>query len=92
MVSLWAMCELNKNVRLKMQSRRVGRRLELPHGPPESVALRSPWPLGQTNVKFGHDAGPRLSQRTDGGGAIIGFGGRGLPFLLSTQLAIPQAR
>lgn len=56
-----------------MQSRRVGRRLELPQGPPESVALRSPWPLGQTNVKFGHDAGPRLSQRTDGGGAVIGF-------------------
>lgn len=75
-----------------MQSRRVGRRLELPQGPPERVALRSPWPLGQTNVKFGHDAGPQLSQRTDGGGAVIGFSGRGLPLLLSTQLAIPQAR
>lgn len=72
-----------------MQSRRLRRRLGLPHGPPGNVALRSPWPL-KTFVKFGHHAHPGLSQRTDGGGAITGFNGKGPPLLLATQLAIPQ--
>lgn len=77
-----------------MQSRRVGRGLGLPHGSPGSVVLRRKYSsLGQTSVKFGHHLGHQLSQRTDGvGGAVIGFKGRGPPFPLPSQLAIPQAR
>ena len=49
-----------------MQSGTVGRRLRLPHGPPESIVLRRP--TGQRSVKSSHHLGPWLRQRRDGTG------------------------